>query len=107
MAAARSRMWWMATLCFLPPVFCFSLFVMQQPLLQADVLNKEDLTVAAGRRGTLSQELLNVWTWDAAIGLSCVLSFLAVPVGVILLAVAADGPAERANSPDPARASEP
>jgi len=92
-------MWGLAALCFLPLVLCFVLFVLQQPLLQAGVLNTEDLTIAAGRRGTLGQELLNVWTWDAAIGLSCLLSFLAVPVGLMLL-VAAKKPAEPATPAD-------
>ena len=78
-------MWLLATLCLLPPVLCFFLLVLQQPLLQAGVLNTEDLTIAAGRRGMLGQELLNLWTWDAAMGLSCVLSLLAVPVGIMLL----------------------
>ena len=65
-----------------------ALFALQHPLLQAGVLNAEDLTLAAGRMGTLRQELLNVWTWDAAIGLSCVLSVLTVPTGIYLLEVA-------------------
>jgi hypothetical protein len=81
-------MWWLAGLCFLPPVLCGLLFVLELWLLERGILNKEDLSVAVGRRGTLGQELLNVWTWEAAIGVSCVLSFLAVPVGILILVTA-------------------
>ena len=88
MSPPRSWIGLLAALCFLPPVLCFALFVLQQPLLQAGVLNTEDLTIVAGRRGPLRQELLNVWTWDAAIGLSCALSLLAAPVGGLLLMTA-------------------
>jgi hypothetical protein len=85
-------MWWLAVVCFLPPVCCLILFALQPLLLQAGILNTEDLTIAAGRRGTLSQELLNVWTWDAAIGLLCLLSFLALPVGVLFVMAARSRP---------------
>jgi hypothetical protein len=64
------------------------LALVQGLLLQAGVLNMEDLAVAPARRGTLGQELFNVWTWEAAIGLSCLLSCLAEPIGLLLLMAA-------------------
>lgn len=78
----------LAMLCFLPPPLCLVLSLLQEPLLKAGVLNTEDLTIAAGRRGAMEQELFNVWTWEAAIGLLCVLSFLAVPFGILLVGYA-------------------
>jgi hypothetical protein len=78
------KRWLLLLMCFLPPVVCFVVVGQTGPLLEAGVLNSEDLTVAGGRRGTLRQELLNVWTWDAVGGLSCVLSLFTVPVGIML-----------------------
>ena len=82
---SRSRRSWLAALCFLPAILCVCLFALEQPLLESGTLNKEDLTIAAGTTGTLEQELLNVWTWDAAIGLLCVVSVPAVLAGVWIL----------------------
>src|SRR5947209_978729 len=88
MGAARSRMLWSGVMCMLLPLLCSVVLMLEGQLLDRGVLNTEDLTVAAGKRGTLSEELLNVWTWDAIGGLSCALSVLAVPVGILLFEAA-------------------
>lgn len=85
MTEGRSRMCWLAVLCFLPPPLAVLLFALEELMLGRGLLNTEDFTVAAGRTGTLYQELLNVWTWDAVIGLLCALSLLTVPMGILLL----------------------
>jgi hypothetical protein len=64
------------SLCSVGPVW-LGLFLLEQPLLEARILNTRDLWPFIGaERGTVSDYLLNVWHWD---GLLFVLMLAALP----------------------------
>ena len=54
-------------------------------LLDADILNTKDMTFIGNEKWSLSEHLLNIWHWDAAIGLLCFASIPLTAFGILLL----------------------
>lgn len=74
-----------AALCSMP-LAAILLFLLEQTLLDAGILNMKDLyPLVGGETGTISEYFLNVWHYDAVAFLSLLASLPCVVVGVLML----------------------
>src|SRR5688572_2142728 len=72
-------------LCAVAPT-SFLLLMLEEPLLEAGVLNKKDLALFVGKEsGTFREYLLNVWHWDGVIFIFLVAAIPSLIFGVSIL----------------------
>jgi hypothetical protein len=58
---------------------------LEQALLDRGILDTGDRWIMSGQLGAAREEVLNVWSWDAACGLLCLLALSGILIGFLLL----------------------
>lgn len=69
----------------LAPVFWFCLWLLEERLLKAGVLNKKDMTFVGNETGMMWEYLTNVWHWDAALMILFLFALASSASGIFLL----------------------
>jgi hypothetical protein len=67
------------------PFLWFGLWVLEEKLLKAGVLNTKDMTFVGNETGSAREYLTNVWHWDAALMLLFLVALLCAIVGIVIL----------------------
>ena len=67
------------------PILWFFLWLLEERLVSAGVLNKKDMTFVGNETGTAWEYLMNAWHWDAALMVLLLVALFCPIIGILLL----------------------
>ncbi len=67
------------------PFLWYCLWVLEERLLEAGVLNTKDMTFVGNETGSAWEYLTNVWHWDAALLFLFLVALMCPIIGIVVL----------------------